>query len=412
MEVELCRHALDRVPLALIIDDSTALVNLNYFFLRDRNWHRGGDQRWEDLPVVIPETFTREWAEWCAAQGVRGKFSVVPCPAGVGRLDEGLPLFGQRQLESWLQMCQEVITPNFDVTPEMLTHTYVLNRHTMQPLASRIWEQYEWSEFGEDEEVEEYIALACAILVRIGLTPQGVTSPGGFGGKCLPRYARFVGAALRAVTGNATPYFFQRLVTEDTVIETPVWYADRNAATAVGEIIACTHDRTGSWTGYGQVDADYYMTADLRGGRLPAVIDAGSPCVLCSHWQGMYGLHDGDRRGFRTLQTVVARLRERDRLGERTRWRRCSEIAHYACVRALAALQVNGSQIELDLPLGTPELTLRLRGVPVERVQVDDVVLRPVGSRAAFASGTFYKERDDVLVAFDVAAGRTKVTVG
>lgn len=30
MEARICRHALDRVPIALIIDDSTVLVNLNY----------------------------------------------------------------------------------------------------------------------------------------------------------------------------------------------------------------------------------------------------------------------------------------------------------------------------------------------------------------------------------------------
>ena len=44
---------------------------------------------------------------------VRGKFSVVPCPAGIGRLDQGLPLFGQKQLDSWLAMCREVIVPSY-----------------------------------------------------------------------------------------------------------------------------------------------------------------------------------------------------------------------------------------------------------------------------------------------------------
>lgn len=34
MQAGILRHALDRVPLSLIIDDSTVLVNLNYFFMR------------------------------------------------------------------------------------------------------------------------------------------------------------------------------------------------------------------------------------------------------------------------------------------------------------------------------------------------------------------------------------------
>ena len=301
------------MPLSIIFDDSTVLVNLNYFFLRDRTIAEGRPQRWEDLPVVHPASFTREFAEWCLASGVRGKFSVVPCPAALGRIDEGLPLFSKAQQDEWLAMCREVIVPAFDITPEMLTHTFVLDPKTLQPLPSRIWEQYDWAALPEDQEelVTEYIAQACRILVAVGLTPQGVTSPGGFGGRTLPFYARCAGEAVRQVTGNPVPYFFQRVSREDTV-ETPVWYPDRQTGQATGEIIASTGDWTGSWTGYGEVDPDKYITPDLEGGRLPALIDAGEPAVLISHWQGFYGLHDGDRRGFKAFKKVVSRLAERD----------------------------------------------------------------------------------------------------
>lgn len=411
IEVELCRHALDRVPLSLIIDDSTALVNLNYFFMRDRAIFRGEPQRWEDVPVVTPEAFTREWAEWCGEQGVRGKFSVVPNPAGIGRLDQGLALFGPAQLASWLRMCREVVAPSFDITPEMLTHTFVLDTETLQPLPSGIWEQWGWQQFSEADHVDRYIALACRILANIGLPPQGVTSPGGFGGQCLELYARVAGDGVRAVTGNPTPYFFQRVWSKETAIETPVWYADRATGSAVGEVIACTEDYTGSWTGYGRVDADYYITADLQGGRLPAVIDAGSPCVLCSHWQGMYGLHNEDRRGFKTLQTVVDRLRRRDPAGEHTRWRTCSEITNYACMRELAEVTVEGDCIQLDLPVRVPELTLRLPGVRAAGIRVGDTPLRAVSSRQRLVSGAFYHDGGDTLLAFDPPSDQRHLVV-
>lgn len=414
MDVSICRHALDRVPLSLIIDDSAALINLNYFFLRDRNARRGERQRWEDLPVVIPEAFTREWAEWCGERGVRGKYSVVPNPAGTGRIDQGRTLFGRRQLESWLAMCREVIAPSFDITPEMITHTYVADLETMAPRGSGMWEQYDWQAFAPEDRVEEYIGVACRILANVGLDPRGVTSPGDFGGRCLDLYAKVAGEGCRAVTGDPTPFFFQRLLTEQVEIDTPVWYADREAGTAVGEIIACTHDFTGSWTGYGKVDPDYYVAEDLRGGRLPGVIDAGSPCVICSHWQGMYGLHDGDRRGFRTLQTVVERLRQRDPDGERTRWRTCGEITRYACARAMAQLTVEGQAIHLDLPVRVPEVTLRVRGARARVVSVGQAPLREVGGRRAFASGTFCHDGNDTLLAFDPPRGarRVRIAVG
>ena len=175
MQVEIARHALDRVPLSIIFDDSTVLVNLNYFFMRDRNLVDGENRRWQEVPVVHPESFVREFAEWCLEHGVRGKFSVVPCPAALGRIDEGLPLFSKAQQDSWLQMCREVITPAYDITPEMITHTVVVDPKTCKPLESGIWEQYDWNNLPVDQEelVIDYITTACQILENVGLTPEG-----------------------------------------------------------------------------------------------------------------------------------------------------------------------------------------------------------------------------------------------
>jgi hypothetical protein len=412
MKAEIVKYALDRVPLSLIIDDSTPLINLNYFFLRDRNKHTGQNQRWEDIPVVHPESFTREWAEWCAENGVRGKFSVVPCPAGLGRIDEGLALFGQEQLDSWLRMCREVITPVFDITPEMLTHTFVLDLHTMRPLESRIWEQYEWQRLPEDQEewVTDYIALSCQILANVGLTPTGVTSPGGFGGQSLPFYAKAAGNAVRRVTGNPTPFFFKNVVMKGPV-PVPVWYADRDAGTATGEIVASTGDWTGSWTGYGVVDADKYITADLGSGRLPDLIDTGEAAILISHWQGFYGLHNEDRRGFRALKTVVERLRARDPYGDQARWRKVSEITDYACAREMAELRVDGNVITLDLPVLVPELTLRIAGLDPRGIRVGEQPLKRVGSRRYLQSGTFCTENQETLLAFDPTNRTCRVEV-
>ena len=411
MRVEIARHALDRVPLSIIFDDSTVLVNLNYFFMRDRNLVDGENRRWQDVPVVHPESFVREFAEWCLEHGVRGKYSVVPCPAALGRIDEGLPLFSKAQQESWLQMCREVITPAYDITPEMITHTVVVDPKTCKPLESGIWEQYDWNNLPVDQEelVIDYITTACQILENVGLTPEGVTSPGGFGNP-LDFYAKVVGIAAREVTGNPTPYFFKR-VSADGPVETPVWYADRETGTAVGEIIASTGDWTGSWTGYGEVNVDKYISADLQGGRLPAVIDAGDPGVLISHWQGFYGLHNDDRRGFNAFKTVVRRLKERDPNGERTQWRKCSEITNYACAREMAEVMVEDHTIRLDLPVCVPDLTLRLTGVDVRGVSADGAGLTRAGSRAAFKNSTFFAENNTTFVAFNPTHRQSAIEV-
>lgn len=412
MEAHITRHALDRVPLSLIIDDSTVLVNLNYFWMRDRNPVDGQNRRWQDVPVVHPESFTREFAEFCLAEGVRGKFSIVPCPAALGRVDETLPLLGRAQQDSWMAMCRELIVPAFDITPEMLTHTTLVDPETLQPIDPTLWEQYDWRALPEDEpeRVISYISKACEILVQAGFSPQGVTSPGGFGGQTIPFYAKVVGEAVRHATGHDVPFFFQ-LVTndgDDDIIDSPVWYADREAGTAVGELIASTGDWTGSWTGYGEVNADHYITADLQGGRLPALIDHGQPAILISHWQGFYGMHDEDRRGFDAFKTVVHRLRERDPKGEVTRWQTCSQISRYSCAREMAELIVSGDEITMDMPVQVPELTLSIpmtsvSGTTASGVSVDGKPLRQVSSLAGFEGGTYLLQDQNLLLAFDTS---------
>ena len=133
--------------------------------------------------------------------------------------------------------------------------------------------------------------------------------------------------------------------------------------------------------------------------------------MLCSHWQGFYGMHDDDRRGLRTLQTVVRRLRERDPRSERTRWRKCGEITTYACAREMAEVTVAGGRITLDLPVLVPELTLRISGAPVAAVSVDGVPLRRAGDRAGFEDGTFLPDEGGALVAFTPAQRRVEVAV-
>ena len=94
----------DRVPLSFIIDDSTCLVNMGHFCMPqfaeawpDRSIYR---KPWKSWPREIPDAFVREFGEWCAQQGVKGKFSIVPYPACVGWLDRELPGWSRSQLRA------------------------------------------------------------------------------------------------------------------------------------------------------------------------------------------------------------------------------------------------------------------------------------------------------------------------
>jgi hypothetical protein len=107
----------------------------------------------------------------------------------------------------------------------------------------------------------------------------------------------------------------------------------------------------------------------------------------------------------------VRRLRDLDPRGERTRWRKCSEIATYACAREMAEVSLQGNAIHLDLPVLCKELTLRITDVEAADVVVEGTPLRAAPSRAAFESGTFLREGEATLVAFDPPSRRPVVVV-
>src|SRR3954451_3747253 len=70
----------DRVPVSLIIDDSTCLVNLAHFCIPkfQEVFPDRYRQPWKTLPREIPDAFVRKFGEWASAAGVKGKYSIVP----------------------------------------------------------------------------------------------------------------------------------------------------------------------------------------------------------------------------------------------------------------------------------------------------------------------------------------------
>ena len=68
-----------KVPVSLIIDDSTCLVNLNRFAMPQFDKAFGGKNKayvrdWRSWPVEIPDSFVRTFGDWCADHGVKGKY--------------------------------------------------------------------------------------------------------------------------------------------------------------------------------------------------------------------------------------------------------------------------------------------------------------------------------------------------
>jgi hypothetical protein len=415
LRVTVCNPLL-RTPLSLIIDDSCPVINKAYYWIQQRHdWRlkhapNSKPSGWEvhydkldKMPNAIPAAFAAEWGEWCGAQGIKGKFSLVPFPAGVGRIDKGFPGFPEQELKDWLRVAKEIIWKNFDLTPEMLTHTRVVDLKTWE--LTEQWEQGEWVNPPVDK-LTEYIATAMQLLKNVGIPCEGVTSPGAFGKGKEEAYSRAVLDAALRVNNNSRPFYFLHLIHEG-LPDVPVRHVDKAKGVAIASIVSCAGDWFGA-TGYDESDPDLFITADLQGGRLPGVLAQERPCVLVGHWPCFYV---NDRIGFKVLKEVKRRLDAYDPDRTKTIWMKNSEIGHYEMARELSELSVNGGECRIGTRFPTDNFTLAIHDGAAKRVRVNETGLRQVRSQRDFRSGTFLVTDKETFAAFDLKAGDTTLSV-
>ncbi|MBN2270016.1 MAG: twin-arginine translocation signal domain-containing protein, partial [Sedimentisphaerales bacterium] len=247
----------NRVPMSFIIDDSTCLVNLAYFGIPQfaEVWPNNYKQDWRKLPREIPDSFVRKFGEWCREHGIKGKYSIVPYPACVGRLDRGLPGWTRKELDDSIKLVRELMMPDWDIHPEMVTHTRVIDTKTGQPYpewSEKFMENWGWSQDKSAEVLTDYMSYGLQILKNIGLDCEGITTPGGFGGQNRDNLAKATLQSCRDVFKAEIPHYFRDLFTDDRSVAPLVQYAsglDSDDPKCVVSIIGCTGDWFGGWDG-------------------------------------------------------------------------------------------------------------------------------------------------------------------
>jgi hypothetical protein len=408
-----------RVPIGLIIDDSTCLVNLNRFAMPQFDEAHGGKsgvyrRPWRDWPVEIPDSFVRKFGEWCADQGVKGKYSVVPYPACVGRLDRVLPGWSNNELQASLELVRTLITPNWDIHPEMVTHTRVIDTRTGHPYPDsslKFMENWEWTTGRSVDELAEYMSYALRILKNVGFSCEGLTTPGGFGNRVLPELAQASQESLRAVFKAEIPHYFRHLYDEGTRSVAPrVEYASDLSSSdpkCVISIIGCTGDWTGGWDCTRPEGADRFITADLTQGRMVEVIERGEPAMMVCHWTGIYW--NGLELGFQVFQEVVKRLHARF---DNLIWMKLSELARYWAAKELTAIQPEPGAIHFSAPFACGNFTVNCpwsgEGVPVF-IGGESIRLKEAATENALTAGSFHRQANGATCCFDLPKGASKL---
>jgi hypothetical protein len=407
-----------RVPVALIIDDSTCLVNLAHFGIPQFHevFPNEYKQPWKTLPREIPDSFVRRFGEWCATRGIKGKYSMVPYPACVGWLDRDLPGWSKQDLASSLELVRTLMAPNWDIHPEMVSHTWVIDTKTGRPFPNRtsdFMENWGWSVGKSADQLADYMGYALKILKNAGFSCEGITTPGGFGNRVLPALAQATLEACRDVCKAEILHYFRHIFTDGTSVAPRVELAaglDGADPRCVVSMIGCTGDWFGGWDGLTPGSVEQFITADLKHGRLPEVIARGEPAILVCHWPGMY--FNGQETGFKIFQEVVKRL---DEAYDHLTWMKLSEIARYWAARELTRIERPAAgSLTFHAPFACPQFTVRLEiddqtAAASSRVRQrfgeKQTELTSVGAMGALKPGSMFLKDRRLVVCLDLPRG-------
>jgi hypothetical protein len=175
----------DPVHACLLIDDppanGTYWARLQQLAMGYVPGERGGwGTKWRDLEPAawFRVVDARAFADLIEEFGVRGKFTFLPCPAGLGRIDEHVRGYPD-DLRELVSIVRDRIGRQFDIAPEVLTHSMALDIETMGllPHAESAWITHHCVT-GNVEPLRRYLRHGFGILRNAGFTPRGLTIGG------------------------------------------------------------------------------------------------------------------------------------------------------------------------------------------------------------------------------------------
>ena len=295
----------------------------------------------------------------------------------------------------------------------MISHTRVIDIKTGKPFAQatpEFMENWEWSQNKSADELAAYQAYALNIIKEAGLPCEGLTTPGGYGGRNQDNLALGTLQAVRDVYGAEIPHYFRDLFTEkgESVAPQVKFPSDLNSSDpkCVVSIIGCTGDWFGGWDGLVPGDVDQFITEDLQRGRMVDVIDSGEPAIMVCHWPGIY--FNGDKVGFNILKKVVQRLNQKY---DHLIWMKLSEISRYWAAKELTSISVIGNSIKLKAPFAAPDFTLKIEPTVKNPFLKNGVPLQRIINLKDLKTNTYFTGKSETVLCFDLKKGETEIMI-
>ena len=305
-----------KTPISLIIDDGSPVDPLFY------------EIPGYETPFLVPQEFTAQVCDTFDKFGIRGKFTVIPMPSCLGRIDQSLKRVPPDHLAGFLKLMRDRIAPRFDITPEFLTHmrAYDLKKERFQHIYEDVW-----ISGAPLEEVVAYFVLAFEILKNAGLPSTGITSPWSSGIDVEKKYAQALGEAQWRVFNRKLTWYFLHSIGWGKPRSCSVEYENPTRGQRVVSVPANCADIFWSMerptkaerVSFIDEGINRLLAADGRTGRIRQLMESGHPVVLLTHWQSLFT--QGTGLGLEGLRTLASRIQSV--FGNSVEWVTCSELA-------------------------------------------------------------------------------------
>ena len=325
-----------------------------------------------------------------------------------------MPGWSKKNLDESLNLVRTLMMPDWDIHPEMISHTWVIDTKTGRPYeecSENFMENFGWSQNKSADELAGYMSYALRILGNVGLPCEGITTPGGFASKALPELAQATLQSCRDVFRAEIPHYFRHLYTDERSVAPRVEYAsglNGSDPQCVVSIIGCTGDWFGGWDGLTQGSVDRLITEDLKGGRLPEVILRGEPAIMVCHWPGIY--YNGEEIGFAIFKEAVKRIHSGY---NNIIWMKLSEIARYWAAKELTGIAEDDTAIRFQAPFAAPFFTVgiaaREKTVPHLLIEGKTVQLKEAPDELSLESGGWFRNDRGIIVCFDLPKGDSQI---
>ena len=312
---------MSKLPISLIIDDGGVVNTFSYHDLA--HYHE----------QLIPPGMALQFGKLCDKYGVKGKFSVVPVPCCLGRLDEPDKInhVPEANVRAFVEYAKKYIAPRFSITPELLTHFLAWNDKNRKGM-----------HYCEDtfisrcsaEEIADYLSIGLQILDNIGLHPTGVSSPWSTGRDNEENYCRGIGMAFKKTFGVDRTFYFLHSSGEKKFTKP----REMCNSPETGRVITVPNNARDAYWGsqnpatFDQAVAsvregiDSLLTADGKSGTLRELYEAGDPLIMITHWQSLYS--DGRLIGLEGFEELLQRVQKT--FGDNVEWMKFEDVAkHY-----------------------------------------------------------------------------------